>query len=132
MKSLSEMDIVQYIVMNKTVVDKLSRGALGAQVAHAAIAPITMQLVKRREQYTNIENSLDPIVWHWVTFTFTKIVLGCSGIRLAALICELEEREIKFHIIRESRLAGVITGIGLLPQDKERVAPFFKDLRTLT
>lgn len=104
--------------------DTLGRGALCAQVAHVALAPLTSRLAAGEE--------LDAATWEWVNGTFVKIVLEVPGKDTLMNIMErLYGDGIEFYKIYESNLGGELTCVGLKPYNKGRVAPYFTKLKLL-
>jgi len=118
------MYVVQYIIVRKDLAKKLNRGMLAAQVAHASLAPIT-----RRIQARNLD--FDPEFLAWIDVSFAKIILEAPTPKLYGIMSQLFSDEIEYHPIYESTLDNTLTCIGLKPYDKERVAPYFKDLQLL-
>jgi len=114
--------VVQYILVRKAIAEKLGKGALSAQVAHAAMAPLTKRIAKGE--------GFDSEIMEWVKGTFVKIVLGVSDGEMAELFERLYCDGIEYHKIHESVL-NELTCVGIKPYSKGRVAPYFARLKLL-
>ncbi len=122
------MGVVQYIVVREDLARDLGTGVLATQASHASMAPITTQIRKSGA----LEAMLDPETRKWVNGAFRKILLEVPDKdKLIELMEELDSAGVEYSKIEESTLNGELTGIGLKPYEKDRVAKHFKDLSLL-
>ena len=120
------MSVVQYIIVRKD----LDEGVLATQVAHASVAPVTNQL--RPDMERTIEDALDDATKTWVDGPFTKIVLEVPDKDSLNKVEEiLAANGIEYDVMRESRLNGEPTSIGLKPYEKSDVAGCLNGLKLL-
>jgi peptidyl-tRNA hydrolase len=125
------MAVVQYIVLRRDLIDEYGKGFLATQAAHASLAPLTSQL--RGHFHKTLSEALDKDTREWIEGTFTKIVLEVQGINQLQEISESLRRDsVKYCEIRESTLQNELTGIGLRPYEKSKVASYFKRLNLLS
>ena len=124
------MTIVQYIVLRRDLLNEHGEGFLATQTAHASLAPITSRI--RKSTGKSIEDVFDQNTLAWINGTFTKIVLEVPDeTGLNQLRESLNKGSLEYSEIRESRLNGALTGIGLKPYEKEAVCEYFQGLKLL-